>query len=591
MKIFTLLVTLALLNSAYLQTNVSGAVSGVWTMAGSPYNVIGNIGINGNQSLEIQAGVQVVFQGFYGLAVTGELKAQGTLANPVVFKMQDTTGWYNDQSSIGGWRGIRFNSFSGNFVDSTNLTHCIIKDVKHGVNGLANGFATVYIYYRNLTIDNCEFTHNQSRANQSNGKIIDANMQGSQKLYLKNCNIHDNRARVSIAYVYGIADIENNEMHDNIGGCTFFSIFGYLNFLNNNIHHNSHNNDLAAVRIDGGVSLVKNNIIHHNTSDRMGAIMCTMGKTTIESNLICNNNTMNGSCGITDGGGGLHLSHNNNGVWDSTEYIVRNNVIANNHCAFYGGGLYIYDCKVKLMNNHFINNSAQLGGGAFYNIGASSQIQAKNNLFYGNDNATTHTSSQIQILTCNVFNFDKNWIQEPMANFIIFNTPVTSLGDTTHNHLGINPNLVNPSTQLGLNDDALLFDFNLSTSSIDCINKGDSVGAFLSATDYLGNARFVGSSVDIGAFENNDPISNLENTKADDFAIYPNPCEFGFKVRTPDFTPYQLAIYNLNGALLSSQTCENNHFISTTNFVDGIYLIEISSNFNRYLEKLIIKNH
>jgi hypothetical protein len=178
-----------------------------------------------------------------------------------------------------------------------------------------------------------------------------------------------------------------------------------------------------------------------------------------------------------------------------------------------------------------------------------------------------------------------------MANFIIFNTPVTSLGDTTHNHLGINPNMVNPSTQLGLNDDALLFDFNLSTSSIDCINKGDSVGAYLSANDYLGNARFFGSSVDIGAFENNDPISYLDSKEADNFGIYPNPCEIGFKVRTPDFTPYQLAIYNLNGALLSSQTCQNNDFISTSNLVDGIYLIEISSNFNRYLEKLIIKNH
>ena len=55
MKIFSLSIALLLLNSAYLQTNVSGAVSGVWTMAGSPYNVIGNIGINGNQSLEIQA--------------------------------------------------------------------------------------------------------------------------------------------------------------------------------------------------------------------------------------------------------------------------------------------------------------------------------------------------------------------------------------------------------------------------------------------------------------------------------------------------------------------------------------------------------
>jgi hypothetical protein len=42
-------------------TNVSGNVSGNWTLSGSPYNVTGNIQVVASQILTIEPGVEVIF--------------------------------------------------------------------------------------------------------------------------------------------------------------------------------------------------------------------------------------------------------------------------------------------------------------------------------------------------------------------------------------------------------------------------------------------------------------------------------------------------------------------------------------------------
>ncbi len=46
-------------------TDVSGPVSGVWSPSGNPYNVVGEIRLLAGQTLTIQPGVQVIFQGHY----------------------------------------------------------------------------------------------------------------------------------------------------------------------------------------------------------------------------------------------------------------------------------------------------------------------------------------------------------------------------------------------------------------------------------------------------------------------------------------------------------------------------------------------
>ena len=67
------------LGTVFSQTPVPGGnVSGTWTLAGSPYQINGDITIPNSQSLIIEPGVLVEFKGYYKLDVQGRLLAIGT---------------------------------------------------------------------------------------------------------------------------------------------------------------------------------------------------------------------------------------------------------------------------------------------------------------------------------------------------------------------------------------------------------------------------------------------------------------------------------------------------------------------------------
>ncbi|NBV68962.1 MAG: T9SS C-terminal target domain-containing protein [Flavobacteriia bacterium] len=575
MRFSILLLSCFLCVFLYAQTNVSGNISGTWTTANSPYLVTNNIGVPAGQTLVIQPGVQVVFQGFYRFGVSGQLVADGTVAQPITFSYFDTTGWYNDQQMAGGWRGIYFAPFAS-VNDSSRLEHCVVKDVKHGLNGNANGYAALYIYGRGLTVRNCEFTHNQSKANASEGKIIVSAPSTGQTLTLEACYIHHNKVRVAVLFNTGKALVQENEFANNIGGSTIWALGGGLQFYYNDVHDNQSIYDMTALRVDGGYNTIKNNKIHHNEADREAAIFCTMGKTTIESNLICNNYTLNGNCGATDGGGGIHISHNNSGVWDSTEYLIRNNVIANNHCAFNGGGIYVYDCKAKILNNHIVNNTAQMGGGAIYSIGSQTRLNIRNNLIHGNDYAQFHSTYVMQFSGSDSIKLDYNWMDNAFYQTVIMNPAVGYLGDTSHNVDGTDPFLFNPTLVAGLAEDALFKDFKLTAQSIELINMGVISNAYPAAFDYLGNNRLVGN-IDIGAFEAS--FGSLSEGKLS-FGIYPNPVQDILNVKGFDGQGYE--IVNIQGQKLLEGFLSKDG-ISVKDLPAGMYLIQIIGNFNEQI--------
>ncbi|MBU3676556.1 MAG: hypothetical protein FGM54_05150, partial [Chitinophagaceae bacterium] len=173
--------------SSQAATNVSGNVFGTWTLTGSPYLVTNVIQVAGGQSLTIEPGVEVIFQGFYRFIVNGQLKVIGNAAMPVTFKAQDTTGWYNDAVSTGGWRGIQFNAYQGAGPDSSIISFALIQDVKHGVNANANGFNALGISNRTMLISNTELTHNQSTHNLSDGRIIQIYNTGNFEVTMQDC--------------------------------------------------------------------------------------------------------------------------------------------------------------------------------------------------------------------------------------------------------------------------------------------------------------------------------------------------------------------------------------------------------------------
>ena len=105
--LFLIIILLPLHNIA--ATNVSGSVSGTWTLAGSPYLVTNAISVANGATLRIQPGVDVIFQGFFNFNIAGTLIAVGSQAAPITFKMNDTTGWYNDLQWQAGGVASNFN--------------------------------------------------------------------------------------------------------------------------------------------------------------------------------------------------------------------------------------------------------------------------------------------------------------------------------------------------------------------------------------------------------------------------------------------------------------------------------------------------
>ena len=69
------------------QTNLSGGVynSETWDLAGSPYNVSGNLVIFDGVEVTIEAGVKVMFEPSASMELRGKLWAIGTASDSIVF--------------------------------------------------------------------------------------------------------------------------------------------------------------------------------------------------------------------------------------------------------------------------------------------------------------------------------------------------------------------------------------------------------------------------------------------------------------------------------------------------------------------------
>lgn len=322
MKTKLLLCSIFVFQLTFSQTSVPGGiVNGTWNLAGSPYNIQGSIQIVNGDSLIIQPGVTVNFQGTYKLLVLGKLIAIGTATDTITFTAANSTT---------GWRGIRFdNTPSTN--DTSRIMYCKVQygnatgsyapDQVGGGIYLMN-FSKALI--SNSTIANC-------RADNSGGGIYCTN---SSPIIVNNT-------------------ISNNST--GMGGGIYCD-GGSLSITNNTISYNSAVHG-AGILCSTGTPNISNNIISYNTANgEGGGIYCAGANPTIINNTITFN--------IADGGGGIH----------SYGATISNNTISNNYAKF-GGGI---ECAVNpiIINNIISDNTANEtsyslyhGGGGIYSEG------------------------------------------------------------------------------------------------------------------------------------------------------------------------------------------------------------------------------
>ncbi len=112
----------SLSHPAFSETRVSGAVSGLWERQGSPFIVTGDISLRNNETLRIEPGVIVVFQGNFRFTINGRLTAEGT--------ERDSIFIYGG-GQPGSWRGL---FFAGPGADLGHMSYCAIRFAFQGIN-------------------------------------------------------------------------------------------------------------------------------------------------------------------------------------------------------------------------------------------------------------------------------------------------------------------------------------------------------------------------------------------------------------------------------------------------------------------------
>ncbi|MBM3329404.1 MAG: PKD domain-containing protein [Calditrichaeota bacterium] len=104
------------------ETRVTGPVRGQWTVAQSPYIVIGNVSVGANETLTIEPGVVVRFAGNFRFDVSGVLQAIGTV--------NDSIRFFSDSGQPGAWRAIYI---TGALTDGTILRYVTLAHAYRGV--------------------------------------------------------------------------------------------------------------------------------------------------------------------------------------------------------------------------------------------------------------------------------------------------------------------------------------------------------------------------------------------------------------------------------------------------------------------------
>jgi len=298
------------------QTVITGGnVSDKWTKAESPYQVNGNITVAQGTTLEIEPGVMVAFANDAGLTINGQLLAEGTKDDNIVFTTQVTGG---------NWGGLTFSAAGEN---ESVVTYTSIKYVSRYTYG------GVYITTGTVTLSNNTISNNNSNYSSGGGVYI-----GGGTVTLSNNIISNNTASYyggGVCINGGIVTLNNNNILNNISsnyGGGIYMDKSTVNMYNNIISGNSAVSAGAGVYVSNMIAGIRNNVISNNKhaavkSGYGGGISLYNSSSMIINNTIAYNDAENG--------GGMYCS-------SGSSPVVINNIIYGNTSSV-GEQVYVND--------------------------------------------------------------------------------------------------------------------------------------------------------------------------------------------------------------------------------------------------------
>lgn len=502
MKTNLLIIAIIVHLSCFSQTSIPGGnISGVWNLAGSPYNIQGNNTIPNDSTLTIEAGVIVNFQGQYHIDVLGRILAIGSATDSIIF----TTANSND-----GWRGIRFDGTTNN-NDTSKFYYCKLQYGKaNAISGQGrNGGAFYFNLFSKAIISNCLITN--CVALDKGGAIWLGN---SASIIISHNTISNNSAATggggissnynssiitnnvisnNIAFAYDGGGISCNAGYQTISGNTISNNSAYLGggifstsasptIINNSISNNSAYQG-GGIYCESALPIITKNIIFDNSAQLGGGIICLNCNATISYNNISNNlaiNTQNINPPIYKGGG-IFLGN--------CSPIISNNIISNDS-ATYGGGIYCDFAFPTITNNTIANNSADRGG-SLYCFNASGPI-LRNCILWGN--TASINGAEVYIEDTSQPNFYYCDVQGDSVTF-----EGISYSGTYSNNIDTDPLFVAPSGGSGASFNGVIADWSLLPAS-PCIEGGEPIGTY-SSLDKAGNIRVSGCIIDMGPYE------------------------------------------------------------------------------------------
>ncbi|MBN2215340.1 MAG: right-handed parallel beta-helix repeat-containing protein [Bacteroidales bacterium] len=421
----------------------SGTINESTTWDADTVKVTGDVIIAKKALLTIMPGTVVEFQGYFGIRGldNSRLDASGTPGDTIYFTMHDTAGFWNPDTTLGGWAGIR--------PDFGTLNYCKIQYVKAPsadtwTRGYLGAITTSQTHSHSLFISNTIIKDLHAHGIFSPGHIY---------FTISKCIIENAKGNGIIGGVNADSCIIRNNAGAGIASSMGAGIKKLINCL-------IESNNGGGIRCNSIGGDIIGNTIQNNGNDGIyitPEAFLIFGQ--IKNNVIRNNL-----------GHGISL-------WYSNNFPIVNNLIYNNK----GRGISVFGYSSQLINNTIVNNSS-------YGIWVrDSKPSVSNCIITGNGkkgdfqisgynrDLEVDTSFPGNICHCNIEN--------------ILKTPVTG---TLADNIDADPLFINSGN----------FNFRLQNNS-PCINTGtaDTTGMHLPSYDLDGNPRICGGRVDMGAYE------------------------------------------------------------------------------------------